>query len=266
MRKLAEQKLAVGAGIALGVAVTLGVLAVARQGGGGDKRRQPVTAGANPPRHVYTIRRGDVIRVPGAGTRCEASGEGGVPNLFCTRTSAGRYQVIFWKDSVDVYDLLDPRREPMVPTVSFNWVAWPVGFAGTHGVRTGASVATAERRWHVRLLLHSGGSPGCATASFRAGGVIGAAMFIDRRLRAAWFTSGVVVRGIRIGSPIPLVRRVFGARVRSLPNPYIRGRRYYYVASTQAPHTLLRFDPSPKGRVVSIGFGDRNVLVVEGCA
>src|SRR5437870_11929954 len=106
MRKLAEQKLAVGAGIALGVAVTLGVLAVARQGGGGDKRRQPVTAGANPRRHVYTIRWGDVIRVPGAGTRCEASGGGGVPNLFCSRPFAGRYQVFVWEGRGDGYDLL----------------------------------------------------------------------------------------------------------------------------------------------------------------
>ena len=67
---------------------------------------------------LYTIRQGDVIRVPAAATECEASGEAGIPNLFCTRMgSRSRYQVVFWMDGVDLYDLAR-HGEPMVPTFS----------------------------------------------------------------------------------------------------------------------------------------------------
>jgi hypothetical protein len=53
----------------------------------------------------------------------EASGEAGYPNLFCTRTSRGRYQIVFYKDSVQVYDLQDPKAEPLEPKYSFKWIA-----------------------------------------------------------------------------------------------------------------------------------------------
>ena len=67
---------------------------------------------------LYTIRQGDVIRVLATATECEASGEAGVPNLFCTHMgSRSRYQVLFWKDQVDLYDLAR-HGEPMVPTYS----------------------------------------------------------------------------------------------------------------------------------------------------
>jgi hypothetical protein len=59
--------------------------------------------------------RGRPVNVPATATRCEASHEGGIPNLFCTRTDRGRYQVAFWKDEVQVYDLAR-NRGPMVPT------------------------------------------------------------------------------------------------------------------------------------------------------
>lgn len=66
-------------------------------------------------RHVYTLRMGDVVRVPAAATRCEASAEAGIPNLFCTRTARGRYQVIFYKDGVYVWRLaLGPDGPPVV--------------------------------------------------------------------------------------------------------------------------------------------------------
>lgn len=66
-------------------------------------------------RHVFTLRQGDIVNVPATATRCEASHEGGIPNLFCTRTARGRYQVVFWKDEVQIYDLAR-NRGPMVPT------------------------------------------------------------------------------------------------------------------------------------------------------
>lgn len=65
---------------------------------------------------VYTIRQGDVIRVPATATECEASHEGGFPNLFCTPTGPrGRYEVVFWSDEVQVYDLAR-HGEPMAAT------------------------------------------------------------------------------------------------------------------------------------------------------
>jgi hypothetical protein len=66
-------------------------------------------------RQVFTVHQGDIVNVPATATRCEASHEGGIPNLFCTRTDRGRYQVAFWKDEVQVYDLAR-NRGPMVPT------------------------------------------------------------------------------------------------------------------------------------------------------
>jgi hypothetical protein len=69
-------------------------------------------------RAIYTLRTGDVVRAPLAATRCEASAEAGSPNLFCTRTPAGRYQVIFYEDSVLIYragDTDHPRSLPWKP-------------------------------------------------------------------------------------------------------------------------------------------------------
>lgn len=67
---------------------------------------------------LYTIRNGDVIRVSTTATECEVTGEAGIPNLFCSRIGAdGRYEVVFWNDRVDVYDLAR-HGEPMVPTFS----------------------------------------------------------------------------------------------------------------------------------------------------
>ena len=70
------------------------------------------------PPHTYTVRQGDAIIVPAASTRCEASAEGGTPNLFCTRIEAGRYQVVFYSDSVLVWDL---RLGPDGPPESCAW-------------------------------------------------------------------------------------------------------------------------------------------------
>jgi hypothetical protein len=58
--------------------------------------------------HVYTIRGGDVVRVPTAATRCEASFEGRVPNFVCSRNPEGRHEVVFYKDTVFVFRAGDP--------------------------------------------------------------------------------------------------------------------------------------------------------------
>ena len=67
---------------------------------------------------LYTIREGDVIRDPATLTQCESTGEAGIPTLFCARAGTrSRYEVVFWSDAVDVYDLAR-HGEPMVPTFS----------------------------------------------------------------------------------------------------------------------------------------------------
>jgi len=70
---------------------------------------------------VYTLRDGDVVLRPEAATRCEASGEGGVPNLFCTRIGGGRHQVIFYKDSVLVWPLDCRACGPDGPVFTYRW-------------------------------------------------------------------------------------------------------------------------------------------------
>jgi hypothetical protein len=67
---------------------------------------------------IFTLRYGDVVLRPEAATRCVASGEGGSPNLFCTRIGGGRHQVIFYKDSVLVWPL---ARGPDGPPFAYRW-------------------------------------------------------------------------------------------------------------------------------------------------
>lgn len=86
---------------------------------GGHRQTRAVYVTTETGRHrLYTIRQGDVIRDPTTLTQCETSGEAGIPNLFCTRMGTrSRYQVVFWSEAVDVYDLAR-HGEPMVPTFS----------------------------------------------------------------------------------------------------------------------------------------------------
>jgi len=89
---------------------------VIRGHGGNTSHRLAVPARHNG--RVYTLREGDSVRVPVTATRCVVSGEAGIPNLFCDRIgSGGRFEVVFWSDSVDLYDLAR-HGEPMVPTYS----------------------------------------------------------------------------------------------------------------------------------------------------
>ena len=66
-----------------------------------------LVGGSHHKRHV-TLRTGDVAVAPLVATRCEASAEAGSPNLFCTRTPAGRYEVVFYTDEVLIYRAGDP--------------------------------------------------------------------------------------------------------------------------------------------------------------
>jgi hypothetical protein len=107
---------------AIVVAGTVGTFAVYTFGwkdAGGDRQTGTVYVTTETGRHrLSTIREGDVIRDPVTLTQCETSHEAGIPNLFCTHIgNRSRYQVVFWSDAVDVYDLAR-HGEPMVPTFS----------------------------------------------------------------------------------------------------------------------------------------------------
>jgi hypothetical protein len=102
IRRLRNEKVGLAVGAAAGVLLTLAVLGVLALAGDRDNKRRDAR------RAFYTLRTGDVVRAPLAATRCEASSEAGAPNLFCTRTPGGRYQVIFYEDSVLIYRIGDP--------------------------------------------------------------------------------------------------------------------------------------------------------------
>jgi hypothetical protein len=67
---------------------------------------------------TYTLRDGDVAIRAEAATRCEASAEGGLSNLFCTRIPAGRHQIILYADCALVWPL---ARGPDGPPITYGW-------------------------------------------------------------------------------------------------------------------------------------------------
>jgi hypothetical protein len=181
--------------------------------------------------HVITLRAGDVVVRPSAGTRCEASGEGGRPNLFCTRLHGGRHQVIFYPDAVLVWPL---ERGPDGPPFSYLWTPYALGasrddqFLGTlelrnlkHSVTYRDAIVAFGKATSCRLL----GSPTEAIAVWRRLGL---------RLRLATlggmppgkngctapgfihihsvFVSGEqwrTLKGLRVGLPAALLRELY---------------------------------------------------------
>jgi hypothetical protein len=109
LRTLIAQKLGIAVGLTVGVLLTLGVLAVIVAAGGRDSKRE-TSARPTPRSHaIYTLRWGDVVRDPRSGTRCEATGEAGIPSLVCRHTARGRFEAVFWDDELQVYG---PGSEP----------------------------------------------------------------------------------------------------------------------------------------------------------
>ncbi|MDX6436839.1 MAG: hypothetical protein QOK34_1673 [Gaiellaceae bacterium] len=139
---------------------------------------------------------------------------------------------------------------------------------GVSGARPGMSVARVQSLWGVRLKLEGHASPGCQTASFHLGPIIGAALFQYRRFRAVWFSHGVgTPSGIRIGSTLAALKRAYGSRLTRTHALYDRSVWLYYLRRSQSPHWRLRFDVSATGRITSIGFGAAGyVTAQEGCA
>jgi hypothetical protein len=119
-QKMVTSKALFGLAIVVGGSVAaLGIYTFGWHESSDDRNARSPQITTETGRHrLYTIRNGDVIRLSTTATECEVSGEAGIPNLFCTPIgSGGRYQVVFWNDRVDVYDLAR-HGEPMVPTFS----------------------------------------------------------------------------------------------------------------------------------------------------
>jgi hypothetical protein len=181
--------------------------------------------------HVVTLRDGDVVVRPSAATRCEASGEGGRPNLFCTRLHGGRHQVIFYSDSVLVWPL---ERGPDGPPISYLWTPYVLGstrdrqFLGTlelrdleHAVTYRDAIrafgkatscrllgypveATAVwRRLGLRLRLTTlGGMPADKNGCTAPGSIHIHSVFVSGE---QWQT----LEGLRVGLPAGVVRELY---------------------------------------------------------
>jgi hypothetical protein len=109
---------------ALAVAVAGAVAAFAVYTFGWHEKGKPTITTVTRPagvQRVFTLRDGDVVLRPSAGARCEASGEGGRPNLFCTRLGGGRHQVIFYDDVVLVWPLDCRGCGPDGPVFDYRW-------------------------------------------------------------------------------------------------------------------------------------------------
>jgi len=91
-------------------------------------------------------------------------------------------------------------------------------------------------------------------------------MFQDRKFDAVWFGRGATTpEGVRVGSPISVLRQIYGARLQVAPNLYDPKRPLYYVRGGPRANIFLEFLPDKSRRVGRVGFGDRFVLVQEGC-
>ena len=142
---------------------------------------------------------------------------------------------------------------------------WQVSFAGVRGVRPGMTVARVTRRWHVRFSFSTGSAPGCRIGGFTKSPVQGGALFQDGTFDAVWFDRGVrTPEGVRVGSRVSDLRRIYGNRLRQDRNLYDPKRPLYYVRGGRSKW-FLEFFPDRRGRITTIGFGDRFVLVQEGC-
>jgi hypothetical protein len=142
---------------------------------------------------------------------------------------------------------------------------WRVSFVGVRDVRPGMTVAMVRQRWPVRFTFSTGSAPGCKIGGFKKSPVEGGALFQDGKFDAVWFTRGVTTpEGVRIGSHVSDPRRIYGARLQHARNLYDPKRPLYYVRGGSS-RWFLEFFPDRSGRITKIGFGDRFVLVQEGC-
>jgi hypothetical protein len=136
---------------------------------------------------------------------------------------------------------------------------------GVGGVLPGMTEAQVESRWRVPLRIEV--LPGSTCGIARLRGYNQYALFERGRLGSVWFRrGGSTGRGIHPGSTRAQLLKAYPRGLSSQPNHYTPGARDYYLRRARKPRWELRFDVSPKGRVVQIAFGDTTVHYIEGCA
>jgi hypothetical protein len=83
------------------------------------RRRGDHAARVHPPPRdvVHVLGAATRCRASRAATRCRVSVEAGSPNLFCTRTGGGRYQVVLTVDSIFVWKVGESDH----PAFSARW-------------------------------------------------------------------------------------------------------------------------------------------------
>src|SRR6266542_6588974 len=139
--------------------------------------------------HVITLREGDVVVRPEAAARCQASQEGGSPNLFCTRVGGGRHQIIFYSDSVLVWPL---ERGPDGPPFSYLWTPYVL-----QANRARQSVGRLELRNLRHMVSYRDAISVFGKATLcRLLGYAGEA-------RATWASLGIQLRLSTLGGPPP---------------------------------------------------------------
>jgi hypothetical protein len=140
----------------------------------------------------------------------------------------------------------------------------PVTLHGVGGVTPGMTPAQVSAAWGVRIRLNTSPGSTCAVAAIKKGKLQGYAIFEKQRFGAVFLFKGPVVTdtGIRLGSTLAQVRKVYGARVKILPDKYTPRAKNVFVGGKWK----LRFDVNAKGRVAVIAFGAVPVTYVEACS
>jgi hypothetical protein len=217
---------------------------------------------------VITLRDGDIVRRTEAATECMASGEGGRPNLFCTRIENGRHEVIFYEDRVLVWPLDCAGCGPDGPVYDYLWTPFVVRASGTSqrlgqleqdarkrqvtyadaihsfgkptSCRTLGTPASARADWRViglRLKLATlGGLPRGKDGCSAPGAIYIASAYVSGR---RWQTP----KGLRVGLPVSTIRALYPHAVfQSRPRGDWPGPAYWIV---HASRPCIGSCPSP---------------------
>lgn len=207
-----------------------------------------------------TLRYGDIVRRPEARTECLASGEGGIPNLFCTRIEGGRHEVIFYSDTVLVWPLDCRRCGPDGPVFDYLWTPYLVrassasqrlGRLELRARKTAVTYADAIHEFGKPTSCRLLGSPSDARALWRDLGIRlrlstlgalppgknGCSAPGKIHIATAYVSGGrwQTTKGLKIGLPVSAIRSlypdaIFQSRLRGgWPAPA------YWIVHARAP-------------------------------
>jgi hypothetical protein len=143
----------------------------------------------------------------------------------------------------------------------------PITLYGVSGVQPGMTPAQVASRWGIDADTPGPGFNGCTGREFHVGSLHVTALFEHHRFSSASFEGTARTgNGIRVGSGVGELRRVFGSHLLSRRQPYAGpGTLDYFVKKPTKPYAWLYFSTS-RNRVRTITYGNRSVFYEEGCA